>query len=158
MPDNENTTLDQDTTTAAPATPEPPAPAGEQLGETGMKALEKERQLRREAEKKLTDQQEAAENAKKSESERLTAERDTARQEAQEARLETMRIKVGTASGLPQELVDRLTGDTEEEMKVDAERLAKALGQSGGGFDGGARGTNPKPSDMNSIIRRAAGR
>ena len=124
----------------------------------GLKtALDSERELRRDAEKKLKEIEEASELAKKTEVEQERTLREKAEKERDEARLGALRIKVGAASGLPAEIVDRLKGDDEAEMKKDAERIAKSIGQANGGLDGGARGTDDKPSDMNTILRKVGG-
>jgi len=141
---------------------EPPAtpPAGEPaaLGESGLRALEKEREARRDAERKLKEAQEAAEREKLSEKQRLEKERDDANSKAAKAELETMRIRIGLKAGVPPEHISRVQGTTEEEIKEDAEAYAKSLGQQAGGLGGGPRGGEPQPKGMNEIIRAAAGR
>lgn len=49
------------------------------------------------------------------------------RQEAETARVENLRMKVAVAAGLSPDLAERLKGTTEEEIKADAEKLAKLL-------------------------------
>jgi hypothetical protein len=137
------------------------AGADEQLGEAGRSALEKERKARREAEAKLKEAQEAAELAKKSEKEQLEAKVTKANQAAEEASLKHLRLLVGLRKNLPIELAERLQGKDEKELEEDADRLAKTLGTPAGeqrGYDGGARRRADKPDDMNTIIRRTAGR
>jgi hypothetical protein len=129
----------------------------DQLGETGLRALEREREARRDAERKLKEAQEAAERDKLSEKQRLEKERDDAKGEAARVKLEAMRFRIGLKAGVPVDHLDRIRGETEEEIKADAEDYAKSLGQQGGGLGGGARGTQA-PQDMNALIRRAAGR
>lgn len=131
----------------------------QQLGDAGRRALEAERTARREAEQKLRDKEKEIERARLTEKDRLEAEKADITKERDLALLEARRLRVGAASGLPSHLWDRLQGSTEKEMKDDAEALAKALGSSGGGLDGGARGTGTRSdADMNTILRRAAGR
>lgn len=45
-----------------------------------------------------------------------------------EAKLETARIKIATDEGLPKWAYDRIKGETEDELKADAKRLAESLG------------------------------
>lgn len=54
---------------------------------------------------------------------------------------ENMRIRIGARHGLPDELIDRLKGDTEEEILADAEKLL--------GFVSGSKKTPPtrRPSE-----------
>jgi hypothetical protein len=129
------------------------------LGDAGRRALEREREARREAEKKLKAREEEIEREKLSAQERLERERDDARAEAEKAKVEALRARVAAKVGLPADLVDRLKGSTEKEVTEDAETLVRAYGQVGGGLDGGPRGTGQSdPNDMNQQIRRLAGR
>jgi hypothetical protein len=137
---------------------QPAPPESQQLGESGLRALEAERSARREAERKLKEATEAAEREKLTEKQRLEKERDEAASKAAAHELELMRIRTGLKAGVPAHLVHRLQGDTEAEVKADAEALVKELGQQGGGLGGGARGTSEESGDMNVLIRRAAGR
>ena len=57
------------------------------------------------------------------------------------AALATLRLKVGHAAGLPPELIERLRGDNEADMKKDAAELAKLVVPSGG------LPPTPKPTD-----------
>jgi hypothetical protein len=127
------------------------------LGDAGMRALEREREARKEAERKLKEAQEAAEREKLSEKQRLEKEAQDAKNEADKAKLEAMRFRIGLKAGVPVDHLDRVRGTTEEEIKADAEAYAKSLGQQAGGLGGGARGTEA-PKDMNALIRSAAGR
>lgn len=160
MPETEETrpVMDLNNGTQPPTTGSATVPVVDE--HAGLKtALDSERQLRRDAEKALRDAQEARAAEKLSEVEKANKERDDARAEATSAKLEALRTKVGAASGLPPELVGRLQGDTEDEMKKDADRIAKSIGQANGGLDGGTRSGGAGDSgDMNQIIRRAAGR
>ena len=78
------------------------------------KALEKIRKLNSEASNLRKRAKEAEEKAAGAD------EKDT-RIKALEA--ENLRIRVGAKHGLPDELIDRLRGDTEEEILADAEKL-----------------------------------
>lgn len=129
----------------------------QQLGDAGKKALEQERAARREAEKEARETKarlRAIEDQGKSDGEKLTE----AEQRAVKAENRLARVNAAIKKKLPLDLADRLIGDTAEELERDAERLAKQLvPANGGGFDQGARGGG-QPSDMDSLIRRAAGR
>lgn len=99
--------------------PDEPTEAPENGGEPddgfdAARALEKIRKLNSEN-KNLRD-------AKKKAEEEAAAggEKDT-RIKALEA--ENLRIRIGARNGLPDELIDRLKGDTEEEILKDAEKL-----------------------------------
>jgi hypothetical protein len=104
------------------------------------------------------------ENASKSDLERLTGERDTLKGQTNTLTAENQRLKVALKKGLVGDkavLAERLTGSTEAELEADADKLLELFGGTtgGGGFDGGARGNGQQPaSDMDSWIRRAAGR
>lgn len=70
------------------------------------------------AEKQLVDKGEWQKVA-----EQKTAENAALQKQLQEQALEALRLKVGVAAGLPAELIARLQGATEDEMKTDAEAL-----------------------------------
>lgn len=141
----------------------------EPLGEGGKKALAAERRLRERAEKtaashqqKLTDLQKRLqeyEDRDKTETQRLADAKDAAEREAATAKQELMRYRVAADKKLPVELAARLRGSTEEEMAADADNLLELLGSQrrAPSYDGGVRKT-ARPTDMNSLIRRAAGR
>jgi hypothetical protein len=63
------------------------------------------------------------EDRDKSDSERLAERVTTAEQRADAAEKANMQLRVAVAKGLPSELVDRLRGDTEEELAADADQL-----------------------------------
>ncbi len=101
------------------------------------------------------------EDRDKSETQRATEEASQAKADAVSARTDYLRLKVGMAKGLPASLAERLKGDNEEEMAADADALLAALkpkGNGAGSFDAGARQTAPAAPDMNSQLRRMAGR
>ncbi len=78
----------------------------------------------------------------------------------QESRREALVARVAAKHRLPQELADRLRGDTEAELEEDAKSLSKLVpaGSTRGGADGGAGGTGAVKPSMNDFIRRSAGR
>lgn len=105
----------------------------------------------------------AFEDRDKTETQRLTEERDALKAERDAVRVEALRARVALAKGLPADLADRLRGDDEDSMVEDADRLLVLLkpGKPSGDIDQGVRGEasdkDDKPS-MNALIRSAAGR
>lgn len=100
------------------------------------------------------------EDSKKSEEQKLTEAKAAAEKEAAEAKLDYLRLKVGTSKGLPAAVAERLRGETEEEMAEDADRLLELIkpGSPSGSADGGNQGKAPeKGDDMNTLLRKAAG-
>lgn len=97
-------------------------------------------------EQNKTEQQKVLDRAEKAEKRAAEAEA-----RAKAAEVASLRAKVASAKRLPAELVDRLRGETEEEIAKDADALLKSIGgdaNGSGGFDQGTRGgggTN-KPS------------
>lgn len=63
------------------------------------------------------------EESQKTEAQRAAEALAAAQREAEQARAEALRLKVGVAHGLPPELVSRLQGSTEEELAADAANL-----------------------------------
>lgn len=100
---------------------------------------------------------EELEAANQSDLEKVTAERDTFKTQAEQAAAENLRLKVAAAKKLPAELIDRLKGGTQEEMEADADKLLEVFNPSARDFDGGPR-ESASDADMNSMIRQAAGR
>ncbi len=130
--------------------------------------------LRSEAAKYRTQAREYAEKAKaydehvqsqKSEQERMAEALDAASRERDALRSEMLRMKVAQEKQLPASLVDRLRGDTEEEMMADADSLLEGLKgalprpkpsaeQTGAGVTGDA----DAPSDPATLASRVVGR
>lgn len=162
-----------------------PADAGEQdqaktgddkpLGDGGQAALKAERQARAAAEKA---QRELAAELKKlqdkdlSEQERLQRDAAAAAQRADQAEAEAARLRVAITVGLPADLVDRLRGNTPEELEADAKFLKEKFGtpapagdpaQSGPGRSGlrpdlgqGAKPATPRGSFDEGAARARA--
>jgi hypothetical protein len=153
----EDTTAEQGAATA----PDEAAPQGE-LGDAGQKALREER-ARARAEAKRAAALEARlkefEDRDKTESQKLAEARQAAEQRATAAESALARYRVAATKGVPAELVERLRGDTEDELAADADRLLELVGgvRRTPDYDGGARQTAGKPADMNTLIRRQAG-
>jgi hypothetical protein len=69
----------------------------------------------------------AEEDAKLSETERLRKKLDEAQAALKAKELADMRLKAAKAAGLAEVLADRLQGETEDDLAVDALTLAKAM-------------------------------
>lgn len=134
-------------TDATPATGDaPPAttsPAGgtattqdEPLGDGGIRALEAERQARKDLERRLKELEPLAararelEDAQKSELEKLTESLQTVKRDLEGATLDRLRLDValdsapaGMDMGTVRTLADRLRGSTREELEADAKAL-----------------------------------
>lgn len=115
--------------------PKPPdATSGDEMGETGKKALETERKARRDAEARLKELEPLAEEARnkadaeKSEltktQEALVSERDA----RTKAEAELLRYVVGADKGVPLKLVRFLHGNSKEEVEASADALLAEVG------------------------------
>lgn len=99
------------------------------------------------------------EDAEKSEAQRLAEERDALAAKVAETEKRYLRIKIGADKKLPAEIAERLQGDTEDELREDADRLLALLkpGTPTGDAEGGQRGRTPDPNaDMDALLRAAA--
>lgn len=94
------------------------------------------RKLRQESAKYRTQNKDLADKAakydeyvqsQKSEQERMAEALASAQQERDSIRVEMLRMKVASTKQLPPSLVDRLRGETEEEMLADADSLLEGL-------------------------------
>jgi chromosome segregation ATPase len=142
-------------------------------------ALDKERELRREAEanarqyrRRIAD----LEDAGKSENDRLASQLKRTQDDADEHKrrvaelegeiarrdLDQLKRDVAAEAGLPPSVASRLQGTDRRSLRADAEALSKELGDSQQGHLGIGRGSaasgKRSPVDMNTLIRRAAGR
>jgi hypothetical protein len=87
------------------------------------------------------------ERQNETEAQRVQRERDEAAQAAAQAatdlataQAENLRLKIAMESKLPAALIDRLKGNTEDELRADAASLLELVKPAtGSGFDGGAR-------------------
>jgi hypothetical protein len=61
----------------------------------------------------------------------LTKAKETAEAAAKKAEAGALRMRIAAEKGLPSELAERLRGDTEEELRADAEGLSKLVGSAG---------------------------
>lgn len=141
------------------------------LGEAGQKALSAERKARSAAERAakaherqiadLSRQLQEFQDRDKTEAQKLTEAKTAAEQRAASAEQQLLRFKVAAEKNLPANLAARLQGSTEEEMAADADSLLELLGtrqqRQTPSYDGGVRKPAAAPTDMNALIRKAAG-
>lgn len=126
--------------TAELVTADSPAPAepDEALREPGKKALEAERNARKSAEQnaaELAAKLKEFEDAKLTELERAKKQQEESAAELAQLRQQNVRNSVALAKGIPADLVEFLTGDTEEEVAAKADILLSRLNTP----------TSPKP-------------
>ena len=118
------------TAAASTDTPAPaPAPDGDSLGDSGKKALAAERSARRAAEKAAAEalaRVKEFEDKDKTELERLTEQIAQADARAKQAETEAMRLRVAAETGLPSDLQEFLTGDSEDQLRERASKLLAA--------------------------------
>jgi predicted DNA binding CopG/RHH family protein len=102
------------------------------------------------------------ENAQKTELQKLTDQLEAERAQRIAFEGQALRARVALAKDLPAELVDRLQGETEEELLADADKLlALVVPRTGPPRASSAQGA-PEPNgrsggSMNDKLRRAAG-
>ena len=167
--DTTSTTDSVDDTASATDTGQNDDVAG--LGEAGQKALTAERKRAATAERTakaqqkqiddLTKQLQGFQDRDKTETQRLTEAAQAAEATAASATAKLLRYEVAAKKKLPAEWAARLQGATAEELEADADQLLEALGtqqqRQAPSYDGGVRKTAAAPTDMNALIRRAAG-
>jgi len=139
-----------------PATGEPPAKDWQAEAEKWKKlsrANEAQAKQNADAAKRLAEIEESQKSAEQKAAERTRIAEETAAKAATEA----AKLRVGIAKGLPADLVDRLVGNTPEELAEDADRLLALIKPAAPSFDAGARTTAAAPTDMNALIRQKAG-
>lgn len=125
-------------TTAVPATDqaavEPSQEPAEPLGENGVKALQAEREARKAADKavaELTAKLQGFEDAKLSDIERANKAAADAAAELATLRRENARNQVALLKGVPADMIEFLTGETEDEMAAKADKLLARLNTPG---------------------------
>lgn len=125
MPDDPTPAGDPAKGDPAP-TPTPPEP----LGDAGKKALDGERQARRDAEKKLKDMEarlQEFEDRDKSDGEKLADKVSAAEKRASDAESRALRLEIAAAKGLTPAQAKRLVGATQEELEADADEILEAF-------------------------------
>lgn len=104
------------------------------LGDAGQKAIKAERDARKAAERTAADlaaKLKSIEDANLSDLERAQSAAAEAAQELAALRTENVRTRVALAKGVPADLIDFLTGSTEEEVAAKADILIARLNTSG---------------------------
>jgi hypothetical protein len=104
------------------------------LGDAGQKAIKAERDARKAAERTAADlaaRLKSIEDANLSDLERAQAAAAEAAQELAALRVENVRTRVALAKGVPADLIEFLTGSTEEEVAAKADILIARLNTSG---------------------------
>lgn len=125
----------------------------EALREPGKKALEAERNRANELEKKLNGllvEREAAETAKLSELEKAQKLASEASAELTRLRTENVRNKVAIDKGIPADLVEFLTGDTEGDIAAKADLLLARLNTPGTPKPDPSQGAKGEGAALNS--------
>lgn len=147
------------TTEAVTVTEDKPA----DLGDAGKKALTEERNARKAAEKERdahAAKLKEFDDRDKTETQRLTEERDALKAERDLNRVEATRLRLGLRYKLAEDDLDFLGSGTDEDMESRAKRLSERVTTAAprGAVDQGQRGApagDGKP-DMNALIRAAA--
>lgn len=119
------------------------------LGDKGKQAIAAERKRADDAvkaNKALEARLKAIEDKDKSDLEKANEAATTAAKERDDARRDAMRERIGREKKLPDVMVARLQGETEDEMRADADSLAEVVKQRirpSGDVDAGRQGTPP---------------
>ncbi|MFI2563016.1 DUF4355 domain-containing protein [Paenarthrobacter sp. NPDC018779] len=122
--------MSEATTTEATATTEAEPTTTQELGDGGIKALQAERDARKAAEKANADlaaKLKAFEDAKLSDLEKAQNAANESAAELAKLRSENIRNTVALSKGVPADLVEFLTGDTEEAVAAKADLLLARL-------------------------------
>lgn len=132
----------------------------EELGEGGKKALQSEREARKQLERELADlrsknkeYEDASKSAEEKQAERLAELEESSTKNA----LRVMQYEVAAAKGLPLSAATRLTGDTQEALEADADELMKLLAPSAPATpkpdpSQGSGSTKPKPKNLADAV------
>ena len=148
MTEESNDATDQAVEPETVSSEPPPEPTADQVDDAplrpeGEKALEAWKSRARKAEadqKELSARVKEFEERDLSEQERLAKTAAEAKAAAERVEAENLRLKVALDKNLPSELIDRLRGDSIDELQADAEQLlALVKPREIRDFDGGAR-------------------
>ena len=118
-----------DTTTEGTETaaPEASADTPPETPEVDWKAKAREWEKRAKANAKAAEQLASIEEAQKTEQQKLNERLEEAERLSAERATNLLRLSVAVAKGVPADLVDRLRGDSEEELSADADALLARL-------------------------------
>ena len=155
------TTTTTDTSTATDETDEDEASTvtPERLKFYQLKAREQEQEL-----KKLRKAEEERQRAEMTELDRLKADLAAKDEELELIRVSAIKAKLSAEFNLDAELVERLKGDTEEELREDAARLSELVGKAkpktppAGDAGIGGKAGEVLPTDPVELARRFTGR
>lgn len=123
------------------------APKAEELGDGGKRALDAERKARRTAESRLKELEgkvKTAEDAEKTELERLQAQVVDLTKRAEASDAKATRFEVAADKGLTLAQARRLVGSTQEELETDADDMRTELGLDDAPKDDESKGKKPK--------------
>lgn len=131
-----------------PETPDEQVVAQADKPDAVQNLIDRERDARK-AEKQRADELAAKvkeyEDASKSEQEKLAEERDQLKREAEQAKADALRVRVALEKKLPADLIDRLRGNDEDELREDADKLLSLVKPADAtDFDSGARTPAPE--------------
>lgn len=95
------------------------------------------------------------EDAGKSETQRITEERDSLKGDLTSAQVQALRFEIALDKGIPKAIAQRLQGATREEMEADADELLKTIGggKKSPSFDGGAK--DKDAPELGSFLTKA---
>lgn len=99
----------------------------------------------------LADKARQIEEADKTEAQKLADANAAEKTRADNAERELLRYKVAAVKQVPASLIDRLKGETEEEMAEDADLLLKDMNRAPGSADSGPRDRDDKPKRSTSL-------
>ena len=147
--------MSEETTTTAPAenveaVSQEPA---ETLGGGGVKALQAEREARKAADKtiaELTAKLQGIEDAKLSDIERANKAAADAAAELASLRKDHARSQVALMKGVPADMIEFLTGETEEDMAAKADKLLARLNTPGTPKPDPSQGASGQAHALNS--------
>lgn len=126
--------MSEESTTPTAEAPEVTAPDPQELGDGGKKALQAERDARKAAERtaaELSAKLKSFEDANLSELERSKKAAEESAAELAKLRTLNVRNTVALAKGVPADLIEFLTGDSEEDVAAKADLLMARLNAPG---------------------------
>lgn len=139
MAQEADSTAEPSTDTDTTDSPEPAAAENNGNGDPETFDREYVQKLRQESARYRTEAKEAEtlrkrvkeiEDAEKSDLERTQTRAETAEHERDQAQVELLRLRVAAKHSIPEDLIDLVSGTTEDEINDRAERLAKRLGDA----------------------------
>lgn len=119
-----------DSGTTAAGEPGDTSKGDEPLGEGGIKALQAERDARKQAEKERDDLLKQIDDSKKTAEQKAADDLKTARDESAGHALRALKYEVAAEKDIPLKFASRLTGATKEELLADADALKEFVTES----------------------------